>query len=149
MQVQYSTLTMLLFCASVTHVVSLYGFSSTHTQCINVLLTLVHNEFYKFLIYVFLCAFILLLVFLHGCVQCFYPSSMWQSHLPLGCSICVCHHGPHHLQSQVLAPTMSSHLMSGPTTKHCAFFLDLNVVLPKSQCVSVMFCIGVLYAPSC
>lgn len=113
---------MLLFCASVTRAVSLYGFSSTHMQCINVLFDLYIFEFYKFLIYVFLCAFILLLVFLHGCVQCFYTSSMWQSHLPLGCSICVCHHGPHHLQPQVLAPTMSSHLMSGLKQNTLSFF---------------------------
>lgn len=44
-------------------------------------------------------------VFLHGCVQCVYPSSVWKHHLLLGCSICICHHGPHHLQSQVSTPS--------------------------------------------
>lgn len=95
-------------------------------KCMNVLFflySLVHNEWFK-IICVFLCAFIPLLVFLHGCVQCVYPSSVWQHHLPLGCSICVCHHGPHYLQSQVPAPKMSSYSYLSPWN----LFLNLNMV---------------------
>lgn len=66
-------------------------------------------------------SFVPLLVFLHGCGQCVYPSSVWQHDLPLGCSICICHHGPHHLQSQVSAQPMdrSSHCVSHPETGAC------------------------------
>lgn len=58
-------------------------------------------------IHVLLCSFTRPLVFLHGCFQCVHPPSLWQHQLSLGCSVCVCHHGPHHLQSQVRAPPTS------------------------------------------
>lgn len=85
-------------------------------------------------------AFIVWLVFLHGRVQCVYASSMWQHHLPLGGSVCICHHGLHHLQSQV--PIKSSHCVS--SSKTCTFvFTNLNVTSPEGQLVNLMCCIVV------
>lgn len=91
------------------------------------------------MIYVVLCAFIPLLVFLHGCVQCVYPPSMWQAHLSLGSSICICHHGPHHLQSQVLPPTVSSPSVARPET---SIVVRFQCGLPKGTVCPfcVLFC---------
>lgn len=104
-----------------------------YVYCVTVLpfYTSIHNQLYKVLIDVFVRAFIPLLVFLHGCVQCVYPSSVWQHYLPLGCSICVCHHGPHHLQSQVLAPRMPLHssLKSVPKGQFCVLNCCLETIL--------------------
>lgn len=120
------------------------GFSSTQSKVYECPLSCLHlyiMNYLKFWFVCFLCAFIPLLVFLHGCVQCVYTSSMWQHHLPLGCSICFCHHGPHHLQSQVLAPRMSPHSVSRPDT---APFLSSMWCSPKVSlsvlCFVLLFC---------
>lgn len=105
MQVQYLTDALLFYVYLFSALVIFFIYSYTVSSF---LFKIVHTELCKILIYVVSCAFIPLLVFLHGCVQCVYRPSMWQPHLPLGCSICICHHGPHHLQSQVLPPTVSS-----------------------------------------
>lgn len=112
--------------------VSLWVFSRS------VLSTLVHR--FWSLTYVSLFAFTVWLVFLHGCVQCVYTSSMWQHHLPLGGSICVCHHGLHHLQSQV--PIKSSHCVSSSKTSTFVF-KNLNVASLEGQLVNLMCCIVV------
>lgn len=72
-------------------------------------------------------------VFLHGCVQCVYPSSVWKHHLLLGCSICICHHGPHHLQSQVSTPSFVITLfVSCPG-------IDIPIGISSHWCVALPF----------
>ena len=93
----------------------------------------------------FLCAFIPLLVFFHGCFQCVYPSSMWQHHLSMGWSIYVCHHGPDHLQSQVLTPTMFSYSISDSET-HCFFRRECGFLWGSVCQLCFLRCCFVLYS---